>query len=497
MTPEEATGLIDQALRKIGNPMPVADGYFLEPRFEAVLWEPTYARDVCGRVWAIELYRGDRVPYATVDSMARIVSIDRNVQPAFFVPEGEPYDQLIPACREQGLALIAKLTDEYETLTFPASSGAGAAQPVARIPAWLIAELTSLANLAPSFAKALRAFSRKYSHLLSSGRATDEAQEDLLEKTFRALLGSDERFSGEYAPLELLRFFERAVPPGRGHEHYFHTFNSFLLGCLVIDRCHSALGQFRRACFPGSREWSVEYVWLLTVIFHDVGYPIQKREQTSELIYGTPLAGYEQGIADRKEAWESPAYRTCRAQLTSLYDHLTSEAIVSDWVPDPFSLQAGHPLDAAFEQSFLKAEGHGVASCMRMLAEFFRRVQKSQKKRQFLARHIFVAGLSIAFHDWPVRKCLRERGISTIRTSCFPFASILMFVDSIQEDRRGTVHSPDILRGICFRDSCAIAQMEPGMLTADMLGEKRREVSDIKSFLQEDLLQFHYPPEFS
>ncbi len=292
--------------------------------------------------------------------------------------------------------------------------------------------------------------------------------------------------------LDLLSFFERSGPEGRSRDHYFHTFNNFLLGCFVIDHCYEEFKKFHQSCFPGTREWSTEYAWLLAVLFHDIGYPIQKREQTSEMIYGVATVGDEYAVAERKVAWESPSYRISRSQLVSLYDHLTQKKINSAWNPDPFPV-GDHPLDKAFEYCFLR-EGHGVASCMRMLADFFKLPRGSTKQRQFLAQHIFLSGLSIPFHEWRVRKALRDRGIAKIMTSRFPFASLLMFIDSIQEDRRGKAQVPDILTGFAINGSTVKAQMNLSGLSDERRREKKREAADVKAFLDEDALRFEYPP---
>ena len=130
---------------------------------------------------------------------------------------------------------------------------------------------------------------------------------------------------------------------------------------------------------------------------------------------------------------------------------------------------------------------------MRMLADLFRNVPESPPHRQFLVPHIFLAALSIPFHDWPVRECLREEGISAISTGRFPFAGLLAFLDSIQEDRREHGQGPDILTRLSVRGTVVEAHMNLEQLPTEKLPAKRREAAEIKSFLIEDALQFQYP----
>lgn len=187
-----------------------------------------------------------------------------------------------------------------------------------RIPEWILNELPTLDRC--RFSPILARFSRKYRRLIESRTRGDERQDALLKETLQSLLGSDQRFAGTYNPLALLNFFEKAQSAGR--DHYFHTFTNFLLGCLIIDRCHTFFEEFQATCFPSAKEWSTEYVWLLTVLFHDVGQPVQKLDQIHEMVFGVSPPSTDQGVAQRGEAWNSSLYRVARAQIVSLYEHL-------------------------------------------------------------------------------------------------------------------------------------------------------------------------------
>lgn len=487
MNKNQADEAIREALQDLGFPEKADPALFDAEKYGNVPWEPTYLWRVGNTIWAIELSRGDRIPEATIKSMVALKALDPNVQAAFFVPEAGPVEHLRPTCHANGIAIIAKATDSYEVF-----EGERAAQQpsVTRIPDWIIQRVKQAHHLESNFCSAIKSFCRRYQKSVQSG-ASDEDQERLLHNAFASLLKTNEQFSAEYTPLKLLQFFEQNNPRQTARDHYFHTFNNFLLGCIVLDECHGAFEEFRAVSLHGD-DCSHEYVWLLTVLFHDVGYPIQKRDETLEIIYGVSGVGTELAIAERKQAWETPEYRISRSQLASLYDYFTQSQIKSGWSADPFGLQ-DHKLDKALERSFLE-KGHGAASCMRMLVGFFRGGPDSARHRQFLVRHIFLAGLSIPFHDWPVRSFLREVGINKLRTSRFPFAALLMFVDSIQEDRRGNAQTPDILTGIKVRGNHVTPQIDLSLL-GDKLSDKKREVRDVKDFLEEDLLYFDYPQE--
>jgi hypothetical protein len=493
-SPEELERTIDAALARFGPVESMGDEYFLDARFNEVPWAPMFCRRAGGKIWAIEVLQGDLVPEFTIHAMSQLVSVEPGVQPAFLVPEGEPDHKLIERCRDRKIAVIFRAGAEAEAFTF---AGAAAVVPpacLARIPPWVIERIPDLADLDSAFRSALTEFARKHRCLWESGTMGDEQEERLLAETFLALLKTNADFTATYDPIELLRFFERSDFEGRGRDHYFHSFNNFLLGSVIIDGCYDTFRSFVDCYCPRARTLSIEYVWLLTVLFHDVGYPIQRRAQTSQMLYGVPAITEEMAIAERKQAWETPPYRTSRAQLVSLYQHLTQPAVASDWSPDPFPVPEAHPLDIAFADSFLHGE-HGVASSMRMLADFFRSVPSSVSHRQFLAQHIFLAGLSIPFHDYSVRSSLRKAGIERISSARFPFAALLMFVDTIQEDRREEIQQPDVLTGVTASGNAVAAEMNLRLWPSDKVKDKRIEVRDVKSFLREDSLVFGFPSE--
>jgi len=70
-----------------------------------------------------------------------------------------------------------------------------------------------------------------------------------------------------------------------------------------------------------------------------------------------------------------------------------------------------------------------------------------------------------------------------------------MFIDSIQEDRRGRVQEPDVLSSISVVGNVVSAEMELGNLSEDKKREKQREARDVQDFLDQDGLQFQYPTE--
>lgn len=143
---------------------------------------------------------------------------------------------------------------------------------LARIPEWILAELPTLERL-HRFNPLLARFSKKYRKLIDSKTRSEENQESLLKKTLRALINCDRRFAATYNPLALLNFFDK-----RKMAAAITTFTRLQIFSWAASRLTGVMqpsSNFGRPASPSASGWSTEYVWLLTVFFHDVGYPVQ------------------------------------------------------------------------------------------------------------------------------------------------------------------------------------------------------------------------------
>jgi len=283
-----------------------------------------------------------------------------------------------------------------------------------------------------------------------------------------------------------------------------------LLGCLVMDGCPGSFEGFLAEAFPGTSGMSIEYVWLLVALYHDVGYLAQRGEEVMAMRFGAAAAVNlltgereaalaEHEIALRDRMWQQ--YALYRRTLTSLYDHLTQPTITSDWAPDTLSPPRKHPLDEALRQSFASQESHGAASAFRLLADVSEYVGKADSPdRPFLQKHAYLAALSVPFHDWHVRREMVKQGIYAVRTSRFPFAALLMFIDTLQDDRREPVavgpENSDLLEGLVVEDDTVSAVIDVGRLDPERLEKKRREAAGVLEFLNQDGLKVRYPKEF-
>lgn len=125
---------------------------------------------------------------------------------------------------------------------------------------------------------------------------------------------------------------------------------------------------------------------------------------------------------------------------TSLIEHLLHRQPVTAWIP-PQNDAALTEIEEKMERAIYAdlRGGHGAASALRLYTDMKSFISKCavQEKRHLLTQATWIAAVSIPFHDWHFRKCVREEcGDCKVPALTMPFAALLAFVDSIQEDRR-------------------------------------------------------------
>jgi len=77
-----------------------------------------YCRRIGTKIWAIEIIRGDRISRTTVKEMVNVMSAESQNSAGVFCARGHLTSILFLTVRKNGIAVIAKLSDEYETLVF-------------------------------------------------------------------------------------------------------------------------------------------------------------------------------------------------------------------------------------------------------------------------------------------------------------------------------------------------------------------------------------------
>lgn len=412
----------------------------------------------------------------------------------FFILKNELLlDIFEESCCEKGFGLVLDKTGKpflirdaiKSIIPIKTASHAG------HYPLWLTTEIKKI-NLGNSkFRTVIGDFSKEYLRLKSRKDFNWEREERLVINTIAEILKSDTRYSSGINSFEILSRFESFWHDIR--DHYFHSFHIFLLGLLILDHYKEEFIRYHKNVFPKYRSVSLEFLWLLTSIFHDVGYPIAKLDDLIEGIYGVSTTPYEK---ETTSVWDDPVYKENLKQLISLFRFsLSDKKHRIDWHPEVFGLK-NDPLDHIFRGSFY--ECHGVAGCFRFLVDIFSEARREEdtETRFFLVNHIYPAALSIALHDKKFREKLSQDGITTIRLSRFPFATLLAYLDSLQEDRRDKflcIESPEILQGFEYNGKVIARMNESLTKNYPRLGKLKAECRDFLDFVECDGIKFEYP----
>jgi len=412
----------------------------------------------------------------------------------FFILEDESLlDIFEESCCEKGFGIVLDKAGELLLIRDAIKSIIPVNTPphAGHYPLWLITEIKKI-NLGNSkFRTVVRDFSKEYVKLKNIKGLDWEREEILVKNTIAEILRSDTRYSSGIDSFEILSRFESFWHDIR--DHYFHSFHIFLLGLLILDYYKDEFIKYYKNIFPKYQAFSLEFLWLLTSIFHDVGYPIAKLDDLKEDIYGVSTIPYEK---ETTGVWDDPVYKENLKQLISLFRFsLSNKKHRIDWYPEIFGIK-DDPLNRIFRESFYDC--HGVAGCFRFLVDIFAeaRQEENTEKRIFLVNHIYPAALSITLHDRKFKKRLSEIGISKIKLSRFPFATLLVYLDSLQEDRRDKflcIETPELLQGFEYNGKVIARINESLAKSYPRLGKLKAECRSFLDFVECDGIKFEYP----
>ena len=57
--------------------------------------------------------------------------------------------------------------------------------------------------------------------------------------------------------------------------HFLHSFQTFLLGSLILDNNYERLNRAYRSCFVSSINVTIDIPWFFASLFHDVAFPFE------------------------------------------------------------------------------------------------------------------------------------------------------------------------------------------------------------------------------
>lgn len=362
--------------------------------------------------------------------------------------------------------------------------------------------LSNCKNLKGDIGDLIRTFSKRY----LSEKPEEGNENDMIKAFMEKVLTCDERFKLDAKPINFMAEIDKteaSIKQNPIRDHYFHAFNTMMLGFMTIDKFYDVFDALAKKY---GNDIVLEFIWLLISLYHDIGYPVLRQQFLFRETYGLEGEGSLQVIDEclqqnRQNLWNSPDYNLVVTVLDNLFSHkINSES--GKWVFDGFShLARSTKFKDSMKSSFIEEGAHGAAGALRLalLTNSLIRDVERNKDREFLYRHIMLASISILFHDSKVRDCFRKNSIQKIRAEDFSFSLLLTYVDILQNDRRdltGSSSRPDIFKGIeIVNNKNIMANLNEGILD-DLVKKKLfEELNEALLFFIMNGLTFDIPRE--
>lgn len=357
--------------------------------------------------------------------------------------------------------------------------------------------LSQCNNLKGSIGNLIRRFSRTYVQAQHHNNDEDDIKE-LIEK----ILSCDKRFKLRSQAIknmaDIERFLTQRKIPLR--DHYFHACNTMLIGFMIIDMHYELFGQL---CKVYGDDIVLEFIWVITSLYHDIGYPAKLQPQLISQIYNIEVSEpvIETGVRQiRQNIWERK-YFVESLILSNLFGYLNGSSKGDKWVYDGFARKkTNSKFDRGLRIAFIEKGAHGAQGVLMLVAFINEIIQDitDQSDRQFLYRHIAIAAISTLFHDSVVRNVFREISIKKIKASLFPLSMLLAYVDILQDDRRdisGSLSKPDIFGGIVDVENTILATLNQTALDQSTRQKLMLELHEALEFFVLNGISFSIPNE--
>ena len=237
---------------------------------------------------------------------------------------------------------------------------------------------------------------------------------------------------------EMIRRIE-LVGWGGTRDHFFHSFQNYFFGLYAVLELEQHFNYYREVA---QLQWRVDpfHLWFLIALWHDVGYGIENFGTMTDEVFGEDEDG-DSANRTIDDFLHRSIIQEALTDISCLMWHLTQPSRArTAWLPPRPNHQLSRDekkLREALIHNVIDGS-HGAASALRLYAECMPRIRRrGPNQRSLLQQTILLACCSMPFHDWHFRKCVREQcGGCQIPVATLPFAALLTFVDSIQDDRR-------------------------------------------------------------
>lgn len=358
--------------------------------------------------------------------------------------------------------------------------------------------LSSCKNLQGEVGDLVRGFSKEY--LLK--KPNDKAENIMISKFRNDLLSSGQKHKISTKAIELIENIEKIT--GNSREHYFHSYNTMMLGFMILDKLYSTFRKIIHKKYGSDID--LEHLWVLTSIFHDIGYAVSKLDKVAFECLGLESEESEEVVSScikqaRITKWEND----CSVPVDMLNDVFRqfNKRLAAKWDYDGFPRpQKNSHFKNALKTSYIEKTSHGVDGAIKMIQLTLNQLKKTSKEkdRKFTIKHFAFASIAILLHDPKVRQCLRDVSIKNVKTIDFLFAALLVYADTLQNERRdltGAISRPDLICDIIVQDNKIIAKLNKKSLTSIQKHNMMQELEEVFSFFIMNGIAFVSPAELT
>jgi|SRR3989339_361574 len=463
-----------------------------------IKWYPDLFYRNDSALMAIDINLSNDFPVKGADEILKATKKIKNFQFYYYVPNDYGYDQIFSNCFSSGFGIIRLDNSSLSILLDPKAktvnenkykllAGKKISLEYGHIPNKLLAYISDLEHI--SYRKILKNFVLKYS-ALRKRKSVSEEEYNLVDSTIKKIF-DNKKFHYSSEQYLRLKYYEPLLKGTR--EHYLHSFQVMLLGCVIIDKYYAEFEKYYKNIFPREKNFSIEYMWLITSIFHDIGYPSQKASSLIGDLYGyseyIEVAGLDR-IADKSD------YLQAAIQLQSFLRHCCCKRIHNNWTPEILE-DADSTIKDILREHLIKHKSHGVTSCFQFLTRVLResKAVNNRATRPLIVTHVIPAVASIALHDSRIWKEFRKQKILPININRFPFAVLLIFLDSLHDWKRNNSNeeTPEFAIFEGFEFGTNYVEVKVKWANPEQLARKLPEYKDVMNTIKFNGIKLKLP----
>ena len=316
------------------------------------------------------------------------------------------------------------------------------------IPSWVYQRVIESEGLSTYLRDRMKSFIDKYLKAIEKNTLSYDRESRIMFDLAHDLAEGDPRLLFPLERLHAFQSYERCGQQQTARDHIFHTFNNFFLGLIILGR------MFRlrdRSAFPDriippkrgqSNPHTWETLWFLTSMFHDPGY--LGKDFWSLMDFGYGMKTEKQAVVEVPDevreriinSWDT-TFRRTRNELKDIYkmtvDHISG------------AVRSLSKFDDAMRGAYFNGNqsGHSVISALGLVHQCLSdgTVKDARYDKKLALAASKISALSILFHDRTCRNALSQGGVPPLAFETLPYASVLMFVDALQDERRDTSQS--------------------------------------------------------